>query len=140
VDIRTAFLNGELDEEVFIAVPEGLYDMYPGKCFRLKKAIYGLKQAAKAFWRQLLQCVEDIGFTRSAADPCLYVKNDSRHGLILIVSWIDDLLIVGSVEAVHDTRKQLQERFDCEDIGALQEYIGCKINFRLSRVFKAFSC
>ena len=59
----------------------------------------------------------------------LYIKNDSHHGLILIVSWIDDLLIVGSVEAVNDTRFQLEARFDCEDIGFLQEYIDCKIDF-----------
>jgi len=47
VDVRTAFLNGDLDEEVYIKVPEGLHDMYPGKCFKLRKAIYGLKQAPR---------------------------------------------------------------------------------------------
>ncbi len=67
-----------------------------------------------------------MGMTRSTADPCLYHKW-REEGLVLILSWIDDNLIIGSKKAVEKTKKDLMERFDCEDCGDIEEYVGCKI-------------
>ena len=74
-----------------------------------------------------------MGLTRSEADPCLYIKHDVKHGLIMIISWIDDLLVVGSEKGVEETKKALHERFDCDDIGTLTEYIGCKLEVDLNK-------
>jgi hypothetical protein len=91
-----------------------------------KKCIYRLKQATMAFWRQLLLCMKSMGMTRSTADPCLYHKC-GEEGLVLIVSWIDNNLIIGSKKVVEKTKKDIMERFDFNDCGDIEEYVGCKI-------------
>ena len=69
-----------------------------------------------------------MGFERSMSDPCLYYKWTESNGLVIIVSWIDDNLIVGSKEAVLEAKKDMMERFECDDCGEIQEYVGCKID------------
>ena len=66
---------------------------------KLFKCVYDLKQAVMAFWTQLLECMEDMDKKRSTADPCLYFEW-AENGLVIIVSWIDDNLIIGNSEAV----------------------------------------
>ena len=88
--------------------------------------IYGLKQSAMVFWKQLLMCMKSMGLSRSKADPCLYYTWTAL-GLAILVSWIDDNLIIGSQATVDHTKAQLMSRFDCEDCGELNEYVGCKL-------------
>ena len=108
-------------------VPKGFKKYYPGDVLlKLLKCIYGLKQAAMAFWRELLKCMRGMGMTRSTADPCLYFKW-SDHGLVLIASWIDDNLIIGSEKGVAEVKADLMSRFECDDCGEMKEYVGCKI-------------
>jgi hypothetical protein len=63
---------------------------------------------------------------QSTADPCLY-HQWGEDRLVLIVSWIDDNLIIGSKKAVEKAKKELMQRFNCKDCGDLEEYMGCKI-------------
>ena len=93
---------------------------------KLLKTIYGLKQSAMAFWKMLLRCMKNMDMKRSTADPCLYY-DWTELGLVLIVSWIDDNLIMGTKEAVAKTKHELMSRFDCKDCGELDEYVGCRI-------------
>ena len=75
----------------------------------LKKTLYGVKNAAKAFWLVLLKIMASIGLLRGKADPCLYYTWDALYGLIIILSWIDDLLIfLGNMKGSYTTRKRLQ--------------------------------
>ncbi len=77
VDLKGAFLHGEFKdgEVIYMKVPRGFEKFYPGDMvLKLKKCIYGLKQAAMAFWGQLLLCMKNMGMTQSTADPCLYHK------------------------------------------------------------------
>ena len=130
VDVKGAFLHGKFDsgEKIYMKVPQGMEKHYPSNVVLfLRKTIYGLKQAARAFWNQLLECLQDMDFARSRADPCLYYAW-TAVGLCIIISWIDDNLIVGSAEAVAQAKEALMDRFDCEDCGELDEYIGCKID------------
>ena len=77
IDVNGAFLLGlfEDGEKLYMRIPEGFEEFYsPDDVLELERTIYGLKQAAKAFWRELLKCVADIGFKRSDADPCFVYK------------------------------------------------------------------
>ena len=144
VDVKGAFLHGEFTdgEEIFMEVPQGFEKHYPGNVvLRLLKTIYGLKQAAMAFWRMLLRCMQDMGMQRSTADPCLYY-DWTDLGLVIILSWIDDNLIVGSKQAVSVTKQELMSRFDCEDCGELDEYVGCRLTRNKERLSppKVFWC
>ena len=129
VDVKGAFLHGEFTdgEVIYMKVPQGFEQYYSETAvLKLNRCLYGLKQSAMAFWKQLLLCMKDLDMKRSEADPCLYHKT-TEHGIVMLVSWIDDNLIVGSQKAVEELKKELMDRFPCEDCGELDEYVGCKI-------------
>ena len=130
VDVRGAFLHGEFDEgtRLFMEVPEGFEKFYPVGCLLLLlQTIYGLKQAAFAFWVQLLKALRDMKFDRSNADPCLYFKW-TAIGLVLWISWVDDCVSVGKKELVLSAKKGMTDRFDCDEVGELTEFVGCKLD------------
>ena len=112
-----AFLRGEFEdgEKVHIAVPPGFEKHFPAECvILLLKCLYGLKEAAKAFWRQLLRATKKMGLTCSSADPCLYYKW-SEGRLLMMLLWIDDNTIVGFKKDVLNVKQDLMNQFDCED-------------------------
>jgi hypothetical protein len=130
VDVRGAFLLGdwESDREIYMEVPKGWAKHYPrGSVLKLLKTVYGARQSAKRFWIKLLKVMDKMHFARSKADPCLYFKWHATFGLILIVSWVDDLAIVGTKGGVEATKKELFKHFDCDDTGEMKEYVGNKV-------------
>ena len=94
---------------------------------QLLKAIYGTKQAAMRFWYELLTCMKDMNNKRNGADPCLYFKW-TAFGLLVWMSWVDDCMCWGLKEMVPKENKKFQKRFDCDNVGKVKEYIGCKLN------------
>jgi hypothetical protein len=129
VDVKGTFLHGDFKdgEVIYMKVPHGFEKFCPDDLvLKLKKCIYGFKQAGTAFWHQLLLCMKSMGMMQSTAALCLYHKWGEK-GLVLIVSWIDDNLIIGPKKAVEKTKKDLMERFDCKNCGDIEEYVGCKI-------------
>ena len=136
LDVNGAFLLGHFEngETIYMEIPQGFDRFYSKEdILLLERTLYGLKQAANSFWMELVECLVDMGFRRSSGDPCLYHKTNSS-GHILIISWIDDLLIVGSETDIAVTKEQLKKRFDCDDIGPLKEYVGCKIERTSDRI------
>jgi len=131
VDVRGAFLHCEFDEgtRLYMEVPEGFEKFSPAGCLLLLlQTIYGLKQAAFAFWVQLLKALRDMKFDRSKADPCLYFKW-TAIGLTLWISWVDNCVLVGKKELVLSAKKGMTDRFDCDDeVGELTEFVGCKLD------------
>jgi hypothetical protein len=90
MDVKGAFLHREFksSEVIYMKMPHGFEKFYPEDVvLKLKKCIYKLKQAAMAFWQQLLLCMKSMEMVRSSADPCLY-HQWTEDGLVLIVSWI----------------------------------------------------
>ena len=130
VDVKGAFLNGSLGDgdQIYMEVPEGFEKYYPDEdtVLMLLKAIYGTKQAAIQFWKELLKCQRDMKNERNAADPCVYFKW-TAEGLIMWLSWIDDCMVWGPKEQMLIEKQEFMRRFDCDDVGPLEEYVGCKI-------------
>jgi len=119
VDVEGAFLHGRFKqgEEVHISIPEGWEEFYDDDdVLLLGKTLYGTKQVAMAFWRELLNAMKKIKKRRSKADPCLYYEW-TKYGLCLIVLWIDDNLIVGPPEAVAEAKAKFMKLFKCKDLG-----------------------
>jgi len=136
VDVRTAFLNGDLDEEVYIKVPEGLHDMYPGKCFKLRKAIYGLKQAPRVWWMNLSATLAKHGFVPTYADQCLSMKK-GKHGTVYCLVYVDDILFAGSATDVQDAVDVILSTYDATDEGDASSFLGMAIiRDRLRRTLK----
>jgi hypothetical protein len=86
----------------------------------LTKTLYGLKQAAMQFWKEMTSALEYMKYERSKADPYLNFKwIDNR--LQLRITWVDDCLIIGQKENVVKSKEQMKKLFDCDDIGEIKE-------------------
>ena len=130
IDVKGAFLKASFDpkHKVYMEIPKGFEKFYPKNVLLLlKKTLYSVKNAAKAFWLVLLKIMASIGLLCSKADPCLYYTWDAVYGLIIILSWIDNLLIFGKREGVLHYKIKITDLIDCDDIGPLTDYIGNKI-------------
>jgi len=128
LDVRGAFLNGRFEdgESLYMKVPEGMEHHYEkDDVLKLKRPIYGLKQAAMCFWRDLLRAMKSMGHERSKADPCLYFSWVAGV-LVMWLSWIDDNLCISKPEQVEIEAKKLADRYDVDDLGVMDEYVGCK--------------
>jgi Reverse transcriptase (RNA-dependent DNA polymerase) len=112
---------------MYLKVPKGFQKFYKkGMALKLERTIYGLKQAAYAFWKELLMAFKAMGFEKSIADPCLYFKN-TRDGLVLWISWVDNCLLVGHPIQVREYKQKMNKYFDCNNVGELRDYVICKV-------------
>ena len=108
VDVTTAFLNGELEEEVFMRQPEGF--VTPGKeqfVCRLKKSIYGLKQSPRCWNNMVLDgFLKDIGFVQANSDPCIYITSGEEP--LLLGVYVDDIALASkSCARLEEVKKVL---------------------------------
>ena len=128
VDVSTAFLNGVLDEEVYINIPPGLEHLYPNQCYRLRKALYGLKQAPRVWWLNISTFLAENGFTPTLSDPCLFTKvNEETGKLILLLIYVDDCLIVGSSDDVSDVIKLILNKYEAKDLGDVKSFLNMAV-------------
>ena len=126
LDVKTAFLYGELDEELYMEQPEGF--KLPGqqhKVLRLKRAIYGLKQAALAWWKALDKSMAALGCTRLLTDSGLFVNKEKN---IVIIVYVDDVLFLGSDKnKIHSLKQRFMKIWECRDLGDTQEFLRMRI-------------
>ncbi|CAI7827172.1 unnamed protein product [Closterium sp. NIES-53] len=116
MDVTTAFLNGVLEEEIFMAQPEG-FDDGSGRVLRLKKALYGLKQPPRQWYLKLRGVLEEIGFTPSTADHSLFMLGEGEQRSFMVV-YVDDILIFSpSSDLVKEVMLKLQDKFKCKALG-----------------------
>jgi histone deacetylase 1/2 len=127
LDIKTAFLNGELEEEIYISQPPGYESGGPEFACKLNKTIYGLRQAPRAWFMRLKDELLSIGFVASSADPSLYTFKHNGH-LAYILVYVDDILIASkSIELVHTIKAKLMSSFDARDMGEASFFLGMSI-------------
>ena len=129
MDVKTAFLNGDLDEEIYMKQPEGF--VMPGhenKVCKLKKSLYGLKQAPKQWHQKFDDVVLSNGFSLNQADKCVYSKFDASGKGVIICLYVDDMLIFGTdQDQVDKTKEFLSSSFDMKDLGEAEVILGIRI-------------
>ena len=120
MDVKSAFLNGILEEEVYVQQPQGFEIKGKEKLVcKLKKALYGLKQAPRAWYSRIDEYLTKNGFMRSKNDSNLYVFYENAD-LLLIIVYVDDLVITGSrTSLIEHIKKCLSMEFDMKDLGQL---------------------
>jgi len=134
MDVKTAFLNGDLEEEIYMDQPEGFVST--GKenmVCKLKKSIYGLKQASKQWYLKFNDTITSYGFVENTVDRCIYMKV-SESMFIILVLYVDDILLAtNNVAMLHDVKKFLSNNFEMKDIGEASYVIGIKIFHDISQ-------
>lgn len=127
LDAKTAFLNGSLEEVIYMNQPPGFNFEDQRKVCLLKKSIYGLKQAARTWYEKVNEALIDGGFTQGKADPCLYTKKIGNDWCYVLI-YVDDVLVVcrtrDQVEAI---RKLLASKFEIMDLGEIKHYLGIEV-------------
>ncbi|KAA3485265.1 pleiotropic drug resistance protein 3-like [Gossypium australe] len=106
LDVKSAFLNGFLKEEIYIEQPDGFKVLgEEDKVYRLKRALYGMKQAPRAWYDRVDAYLSRLGFKKSVSEPTLYVKKSEDETLLIVSLYVDDLLVTGSKEKMIDEFK-----------------------------------
>ena len=127
VDVHTAFLNGTLQEEVYMKQPIG-YEKEGEEHLvcKLRKSIYGLKQASRCWNVALDSHLRSMGFTQSTSDPCIY--KSGREDTFYIGVYMDDMILAGKDEAeMKRVKEELSSKFDIKDLGKLSYFLGMSI-------------
>ena len=101
VDVETAFLYGELEEQIFMDIPLGMENAKSDQALELQKCIYGLVQAARQYFKKAVAILKKIGFEGGTVDPCLFVRK-SALGIVYIALYVDDNLLVGKPAAINE--------------------------------------
>ena len=127
MDVTSAFLNGDLEEEVYMTQPEGF--KVKGEehlVCRLKHSLYGLKQAPRCWNMTLDHLLKNMGFEQTKSDPCLYVSSEGE--LCIIAVYIDDIVLgTKSKKRMTDVKSKLFAQFEVKDLGDLQYLLGVSI-------------
>uniref|UniRef100_A0A2N9J2F8 Integrase catalytic domain-containing protein n=1 Tax=Fagus sylvatica TaxID=28930 RepID=A0A2N9J2F8_FAGSY len=130
MDVKNAFLNGELTEEVYMQLPPG-FSQPPGfspKVCRLRRALYGLKQAPRAWFAKFSSTISQHGFSASSYDSALFFRR-SDHGITLLLLYVDDMIITGDdVQGIQDLKRFLGQHFEMKDLGPLSYFLGLEVS------------
>ncbi|KAL8116648.1 hypothetical protein AgCh_022990 [Apium graveolens] len=128
LDVKSAFLNDVLDEVVYVSQPEGFVkEGQEHMVYQLYKALYGLRQAPRAWYAKLSRCLEEMGLTRCPYEHAVYTKKEGNKSLIVAV-YIDDLLITNtSTSIIERFKKEMSTHFDMSDLGKLAYYLGIEV-------------
>ncbi|GJV26979.1 putative RNA-directed DNA polymerase [Tanacetum coccineum] len=134
MDVKTAFLNGKLTEDVFMAQPEGFEnEKYPKRVCKLQKAIYGLKQASRSWNLCFHEKVTQFGFSRSKDESCVYVKV-SGSVVVFLVLYVDDILLIGNdIPTLQSVKDWLGKCFAMKDLGDASYILDDELD-KMSRV------
>jgi hypothetical protein len=137
LDVKSAFLNGELKEEVYVQQPQGFET--PGqeeKVYKLKKALYGLKQAPRAWYSEIDGYFVQQGFIKSQSEPTLYVKRQGKNDILLVALYVDDLVYTSNNEKLIENFKiEMMKKYEMSDLGLLHHFLGIEVYQEKSGIF-----
>jgi Reverse transcriptase (RNA-dependent DNA polymerase) len=127
LDIKTAFLNGDFEEEVYVSQPPGFHNGDDGVVYRLNKALYGLKQSPRAWHKTLNASLKKLGFHPCQSDSGVYISRNKGASPIYLLIYVDDFLIVSkSLLQVLWVKTKLAEDFTVHDLGEVKDFLAVK--------------
>jgi len=133
-DVQTAFLHGDLEEELFITIPPGykeflaeMGETIEEKYLKLEKSTYGLVQAARSWWKKFTKVLKhDLGFEQYENDSCL-LKRKTSKGQVFLIIYVDDCFVVGDKDAVKEALEEIEKHFSITRSEKIEDFIGCRI-------------
>jgi len=134
LDVKNAFLHGDLAEDIYMTPPQGLFPSSKGVC-KLKRSLYGLKQAPRAWYEKFRSTLLGFSFTQSQYDSSLFIHRTST-GIVLLLLYVDDMIITGSDHAsIQSLKQQLQAAFHMKDLGNLHYFLGLEVHSTSKGIF-----
>ncbi|GJV00418.1 retrovirus-related pol polyprotein from transposon TNT 1-94 [Tanacetum coccineum] len=129
MDVKTAFLNGELNEVVYVSQPEGFVDPeHPTHVYRLKKALYGLKQAPRAWYDKLSKYLISTGFTKGVVDPTLFTRKTGKH-ILLVQIYVDDIIFASTnPKSCQLFAHEMNSTFQMSMMGQMSFFLGLQVS------------
>ncbi|GJU27075.1 retrovirus-related pol polyprotein from transposon TNT 1-94 [Tanacetum coccineum] len=129
MDVKTAFLNGNLREEVYVSQPDGFVDKdNPNHVYKLKKALYGLKQAPRAWYDMLSSFLISQDFSKGSVDPTLFIRRDGKE-LLLVQIYVDDIIFAASTPELCDLFSKIMcSKFKMSMMGKISFFLGLQIS------------
>eukprot|EP00253_Pinus_taeda_P009387 PITA_09387 len=125
LDVKTTFLHGDLEEEIYIQQPQG-YEV-KGKeklVCRLKKSLYGLKQAPRQWYLKFDKFMSEQGYTRCHSNHYVYLKKQNDGSYIILLLYVDDMLVAGSnMQEINVLKRKLENAFAMKDLGAAKQIL-----------------
>jgi hypothetical protein len=135
MDVKTTFLNGEIEEEVYIKQPKGfVINNKKSHVYRLKKVLYRLKQAPHAWYKKMDGFLMSLGFNKSVADLNLYYHIVGDKCLILVL-YVDDLFLTGLERLIAECKRALTSDFEMKDLGMMHYFLGLEVWQRTDDIF-----
>ena len=135
-------MHGNLEEDLFLTIPEGNREFLDeidedlvGDYLRLNKSIYGLVQAARAWWKQFMKTLkEDLGFVEYENDSCL-LKRKTEKGLTILIMYVDDCFVIGDKDAVKEALNDIEKHYEIKRSEEVEDFIGCNIKRKQDKVY-----
>ena len=125
-DIAVAYLNADLDEDIYMRIPPGFGNQHQS-VLKLNKAIYGLKQSGRLWFQLLSEFLRSLKFKQSDTDKCLFYKHVNGH-LIMIGVYVDDLVVVGRGDDIYQLQRALEKRFEVRELGDISQCLGIQFH------------
>eukprot|EP00253_Pinus_taeda_P003034 PITA_03034 len=127
MDVKSAFLHGNLHEEIYMEQPIGFIQTDSSLVCRLKKSLYGLKQAPRVWYAKMDSFLLESGFSRCHSDNTVYTKKEGKS-LIILVLYVDDLILTGSdPNLINHVKSSLKKKFEMTDLGHLHYFLGLQV-------------
>ena len=134
LDVTTAYLNALLDHDIYIEQPEGFVKDKSKVC-KLRKSLYGLKQSAKLWNDTVHSFFVRMGFQRSDADLCFYRKHVEGSGIIFLLIWVDDIVIISdSIALTNQFKSQIAQEYKVKDLGKLKYFLGIEFSQKAGHI------
>ena len=129
LDVKNAFLNGDLEEEVYMTIPPGLENSSNSRLVcKLKKSLYGLKQSPRAWFDRFKKAVITNGYHQCQADHTLFVKPNSGGKITILIVYVDDIILTGDdSDEIFKLKRMLATEFEIKDLGTLRYFLGMEV-------------
>ena len=135
MDVKLAFLNGYLEEELYVEQPQG-YEV-PGqehKVYRMKKELYGLKQAPRAWYSRIDSYLTETRFHRSESEPTVYTKVNEQGKMLIVYLYVDDLIFTSDF-GIADFKVVMESEFEMTYLGLMKFFLGIEVQQFESGIF-----
>ncbi|GJR98262.1 retrovirus-related pol polyprotein from transposon TNT 1-94 [Tanacetum coccineum] len=127
LDVNNAFLHGDLDGEVYMKIPQGFSNDNETRVYRLRKSLYGLKQASRNWYHKFTTFLRSLNFRQSNADQSLFIYEVGSI-MVVVLIYVDDVIITrNNLTKIQETKKQLDDEFSIKDLGLLKYFLGIEV-------------